>query len=159
MGSVALQDVRQSVAALRGEPLKGVALSDGIVELVKHFQKASGITPTVHLALHETLSQPVRLALYRITQEGLTNILKHAQPTTVTLDLATHAQCVMLTLTDDGKGFDPTLLSTGYGLRGMRERAEALGGSFAIQSQPNGGSSVQVNLPLGLKTDRSMLGE
>ncbi|MEO0539702.1 MAG: sensor histidine kinase [Cyanobacteria bacterium P01_A01_bin.105] len=149
MGSVALQEVRQSVAALRGEPLKGIALADGIAELVDNFQKASGITPTVDLALPATLSEPARLALYRIVQEGLTNILKHAQPQTVKLAIATHAQRVMLTLTDDGRGFEPTLLSTGYGLRGMRERAEALGGSFTIQSQPSCGSSLQVSLPLG----------
>jgi len=148
MGSVALKEVRQSVAALRGEPLKGIALSDGIAELVENFHKASGLTPTVHLSLQASLSEPLRLALYRIVQEGLTNILKHANPKRVKLDLVTHAQRVMLTLEDDGKGFDPALLSTGYGLRGMRERAEALGGSFAIQSQPGSGSSLQVSLPL-----------
>ncbi|MEO1590406.1 MAG: sensor histidine kinase [Cyanobacteria bacterium J06632_22] len=151
MGSVALQEVRQSVAALRGEPLRGVALEEGITELVENFQKASSLSPTVHLALQASLSDPVRLALYRIVQEGLTNILKHASPQTVTLDLATHAQRAMLTLTDDGQGFDPALLSTGYGLRGMRERAEALGGSFAIQSQPGAGSCLQVSLPLERK--------
>ena len=148
MGSVALQEVRQSVAALRGEPLKGVALADGVAALVENFRKASGISPTVDVALQDALSEPVKLALYRIVQEGLTNILKHASPTTVNLTLPTHAQRAMLTLEVDGSGFDPALLSTGYGLRGMRERAEALGGSFAVHSQPGVGSSLQVSLPI-----------
>ncbi|MEL6247696.1 MAG: sensor histidine kinase [Cyanobacteria bacterium J06627_15] len=149
MGSVALKEVRQSVAALRGEALKGISLESAVAELVTNFQKASGVTPSVHLALRTPLSDPVQLALYRIVQEGLTNILRHANARTVRLDLSTHAQRVMLTLEDDGEGFDPTLLSTGYGLRGMRERAEALGGSFALHSQPGQGSCLQVSLPLG----------
>lgn len=148
LGSVALQDVRQSVAALRGDALKGESLEDAVSALLRNFQQTSGITPATEIECPENFEDPGRTALYRILQESLTNIVKHAEAQAVTVVLGRHSNRLVLTVEDDGKGFQTQLTSTGFGLQGMRERAEAVGGQFDLVSQPGQGSRIEVSFPL-----------
>jgi signal transduction histidine kinase len=86
-------------------------------------------------------------AIYRIVQEALTNANKHASPSRVTVDLVEDETTVELRIRDDGRGFDPTARAEGFGLAGMRERAELLGGTLDIRSPPGEGTRVEVTLP------------
>jgi two-component system, NarL family, sensor histidine kinase UhpB len=100
----------------------------------------------------EDLSEPVNLTLYRLIQEGLTNISKHAKATRaeVTLERIESAERpseVRLTVADDGRGMEPARRTSRFGLRGMQERAEMAGGSFVLESAPGGGLSFAAHLP------------
>ncbi|MEO1401001.1 MAG: sensor histidine kinase [Cyanobacteria bacterium J06635_1] len=149
LGSVALRDVRQSVAALRVDALQGQSLAVAINTLLENVQQATSLSLRHDIQLpDQELPGPLRVALYRILQEGLTNIVKHANATQVKVQIATHAQTLLLTLEDDGRGFDPAHTSTGYGLQGIRERTESVGGVFNLDSQPGHGSRLSVSLPM-----------
>jgi signal transduction histidine kinase len=91
----------------------------------------------------------VKESLYRIAQEALNNIAKHARARQVSLQLKVESDVVMLEISDDGAGFDVTQNFPGHlGLHTMRERAEKAGGTFAIDRAPNAGTRLQVKIPL-----------
>jgi signal transduction histidine kinase len=91
----------------------------------------------------------VEVGLYRICQEALANIARHAGAGRVTVRLVTTPERVELTVEDDGWGFDPEQIPEGrYGLVGMSERARMLGGSLNVHSSPGAGTRVEVTVPL-----------
>jgi signal transduction histidine kinase len=89
----------------------------------------------------EGFSKQRLLTLYRVVQEGLTNIRKHAQAHNVQLDLCFGEQEAVLSLHDDGRGFDPSMQHNGYGLQGIQERLEIIGGMLTIESESGTGSA------------------
>jgi signal transduction histidine kinase len=99
------------------------------------------------------LAAPVENALFRVVQEGLTNVAKHARATQVTVTVAADNGAVHLVVADDGVGFEPTQVATpnrhgGWGLITMAERAEAVGGRFRVESQPQQGTRIIVEVAL-----------
>jgi signal transduction histidine kinase len=152
LGADALEAVRQSVKDMRSDPLQGKLLEAAIATLVQEFHHTTGIRPTYQIQLHHSLPHQLNTALYRIVQEGLTNILKHAEAKAVQIQIQSTSTEVRLTLADDGKGFPVTANLAGYGLRGMNERAIALGGQFTIDSQPGQGSQITVLFPIATST-------
>ena len=100
----------------------------------------------------DTLDEVVTITLYRIVQECLTNIAKHARATEVVIQLgivdADRAQKVCLGVEDNGVGMKSQSLGGGFGLIGMRERVEALSGSFELSADPGAGMNIKVTLPL-----------
>jgi signal transduction histidine kinase len=91
------------------------------------------------------------VALFRILQEALVNASKHAQARHVMVELSASAEEVVLTVRDDGKGYDPggrESTSGGFGVLIMRERMRALGGAFTVESRPGEGTTVRASLPL-----------
>jgi signal transduction histidine kinase len=94
-------------------------------------------------------------AFYRIVQELLTNVIRHAQATTVSILVQQSRREWRLTVTDDGVGFDVAALSPlgGFGLRGIRERVEILAGHVEISSRVDSGTTVQVRIPVGTTAD------
>ena len=95
------------------------------------------------------LSEEVNITLYRLAQECLTNVAKHAQAATVTIALARVVGGeVHFSFEDDGRGFDPGQRSQGLGLVGLRERVEALGGQFDLKSAPGHGVRVRASIPV-----------
>jgi len=149
LGSQSLQEVRQSVAALRQDPLAGQTLERAIAHLVEdiHSNLDSHLTITQQIELTEALPNNLKILLYRILQEGFTNIVKHAQASQAQLNLISSAAVVTLSLEDNGQGFDPAQAQTGFGLQSMRDRAESVGGTFAINSADSG-TRLQVSLPI-----------
>ena len=145
LGSIALQDVRQSVATLR-ESSPQDSLQTQLNSLINTLKTSTGITPTVNIQLLIPLSEATTLTLYRLVQEGITNIVKHAKATEVELSLTANAREITLLLRDNGRGFDLAQTSTGFGLQGMRERAQAIGGTLTINSQPGEGCELQLNV-------------
>jgi signal transduction histidine kinase len=147
LGSDALLEVRKSVSVLRSNPLQGQSLETAIDTLLESFQSMTGLLVSQTIQLPTPLPPDINTTLYRIVQESLTNIHKHAQAPQVRVELYQRAGLTYLSIEDNGKGFYPTQNTTGFGLQGMRERAIALGGQFTIQSQPDQGCRVLVVLP------------
>ncbi len=147
LGSNALQAVRQSVSEIRSDPLQDQVLEDAIATLAQDFHNTTGVEPQCHIHLPQPLSNQVSAVVYRIVQEGLTNICKHAQATVVTIELQSTDSGLLLTLQDNGKGFQIESNRSGFGLQGMRERITRLGGHLDIVSQPGAGCQIKAFLP------------
>ncbi|WP_310413994.1 sensor histidine kinase [Chamaesiphon sp. OTE_8_metabat_110] len=147
LGSIALQDVRQSVSTLRSDPLHDRDLVSAIHQLADEFKLSNHIQPLCLLELPPELPSAVSIAIYRIVQEALTNISKYAQATAVTIELRTQSHSIELSVTDNGRGFIPDNNQTGFGLQGMRERVLSLQGSFEIVSMPDRGAQILASIP------------
>lgn len=165
-----VQESRRALQSLRSAPLEELGLAEALHEL------AQSITQRANIALHwnvtsplDTLPAATEQALYRIAQEALENIARHAEAQQVIATLDLHAHSITLQVQDDGVGFDPTHEAgknmtgkdtqyTHWGLRGIRERAELLGGTVEIQSKVGEGTRLLVRLPIPMMGE-SMVGE
>ncbi len=92
--------------------------------------------------------QAVQLALYRIAQESLTNVARHAEATRAVVRLGDDGGAALLSVDDDGRGLDPAVPTEGRGLLGMRERAELLGGTLTVSRSELGGTRIEARIPL-----------
>ncbi|MEH2394658.1 MAG: sensor histidine kinase [Nostoc sp.] len=148
LGSKALKDVRQSVSTMRFNPLQEQSLERAIASLSESFYRSNGILPIYQINLESSLPLEINTAIYRITQESLTNISKYALATEVKLELTEIRGNLRLIIQDNGRGFDLGQNTTGFGLHSMRDRTLALGGEFNINSAPGSGCKITVNIPL-----------
>lgn len=146
LGTNALKDVRRSVSTLR-DPLRGKSLGGAIAQTAMEWAKTSGIVPEVRMNLPQNPSREVSVALYRIVQESLTNISKHSDASKVKIDLKAGKESIKLKIEDNGRGFDLESNKTGFGLRGMEERAIALGGKYLVVSAIGKGCQIIVSIP------------
>jgi signal transduction histidine kinase len=153
LASEALQDVRRSVGTLRTAQ-EFPKFSSSLTELVERI-RSDTCTITLNIEGNES-SFPKQglLALYRAAQEGLTNIQKHADASHIWLDIDFKEQEATLSLRDDGHGFDTTQwqkaepqFSGGYGLRGVGERLELVGGGLRIESMTGQGTTLSITIP------------
>jgi signal transduction histidine kinase len=149
----ALRDVRRSVGTLRATPPAApVALDAALTTLVENM-RASPVTIQLQITgASPTRAPAAQQALYRVAQESLTNVQKHAGATTVAVRLVFSATATCLEVADNGRGFDPTASAdegpgAGYGLRGLRERLAEVGGQLAIRSAPGAGTTVRACVP------------
>ncbi|XRQ15669.1 sensor histidine kinase [Actinomadura welshii] len=148
----ALRDLRATVGLLRGDgedaPTAPAPGLDRIGELVES-ARAAGLAVRSDVAAGDGGPPPagVGLAAYRIVQEALTNVVRHASATAVTVRVEQGPREVVIEVADDGRG--PVPGTPGTGLRGMRERARALGGELTAGPGPDGGFRVRARLPLG----------
>jgi signal transduction histidine kinase len=148
LGADALLEIRRSVSVMRSNPLQGQSLEVAIEMLLQNFQQTTGIEPSCHIDLPSFFPTEVNTTVYRIVQEALTNICKHAQATVVIVELQQQNEVLHLSIEDNGKGFNPTQNTTGFGLQGMRERTTAIGGQFSLHSQLGAGCRICVTFPL-----------
>ena len=148
LGSEALQATRQSVSDLRSDPLAGQSLQEGVDRLAQDFLNTTGVQPDCRIHLSQPLPNRVSTVVYRVVQEGLTNICKHARATAVTIQLTSTETRLDLTLQDNGQGFQVAANRSGFGLQGMRERITALGGDLEMISEREAGCCIHVSLPL-----------
>ncbi|CAN1209194.1 Oxygen sensor histidine kinase NreB [Tumidithrix helvetica PCC 7403] len=152
LGSTALQDVRQSVAAMRSDPLEGRPLDEAIASLCQEFHRSTAIVPDFQIDVPECIPSDIKVAVFRIVQEALTNICKYAEgglePLTVKIWLQMQNASLHLQIQDNGKGFELGQTRTGFGLQGMRERTLTLDGQFHIHSAINSGCEINVYFPL-----------
>jgi signal transduction histidine kinase len=107
----------------------------------------SGIELNISIEGNDQLPLPTRETLFRIAQEALANVARHSSASSVNVFLGYGANTVTLTINDNGRGFDASAQHSGLGLHSMQERAEALGGSFAVESTPGEGTKIVVTLP------------
>jgi signal transduction histidine kinase len=144
----ALKDIRHSVSTLRSDPLGGKSLESAIILLFQEFSSRTKIIPDYTIALNHSLSKEIKLTVYRIIQEALTNIVKHSDAKVVEVELQTLPEDLSLLIKDNGKGFNPQLNTTGFGLQGMQERVMALKGKMEIASSLQCGCIITINIPL-----------
>ncbi len=147
LGKDALQSVRHTVAALRNNPLKGLSLSQALIKLTQEFERNTTIRVLLSTHLETPISKEMAAALYRLVQEALTNVSKHSGASQVTINLTELEAGLSLKMSDNGQGFLPEKNTTGFGLQGMRERTEALGGTFELLSQPQTGCHIHIHIP------------
>jgi two-component system sensor histidine kinase UhpB len=144
---VALDEVRRISSELRPEMLEQLGLVSALTELSTTFARVSGlhVERQFHPALPK-LESDVELAVYRVAQESLTNVARHAAATAVTIALERGHESVILSVTDDGHGFTGRPQEQG-GLRSMRERASLIDGELAVKSGRGGGVEVRLEVP------------
>ncbi len=147
LGAEAMLEIRKSISVLRSNPLQGKSLTVAVQKLLTDFQHNTGITPTCKIDIPTTLTLEIDTTLYRIVQESLTNIHKHAQAQEIVVQLTKEYGSIELSIADNGRGFNPDRNTTGFGLRGMQERTVALGGKFHVKSQPGNGCCISISLP------------
>jgi len=154
--TAALDETRSAIAGLRPSVLDDLGLGPGLESLARTL---SGLTvqldvPTQVDLAAERLPPHIEVALYRIAQEALQNVVKHSGATRVRLVLERTPEGVRLVVEDDGCGFDPDKLAHAnsgpyYGMAGMNERAELIGARLSVSSWPQRGTSIEVVVPLG----------
>jgi signal transduction histidine kinase len=145
-----LQDVRRLAVELRPKALDDFGLVAALERLVQTFTDATGIETQVQTSLGEgRLPAEVETTLYRVVQEALTNVVKHAGARNVSIVLRRRDGSAMAVVEDDGEGFDPkNVPDSGLGLLGMRERISLVDGRLDIESSPATGTTVVVEVPL-----------
>ncbi|SEG22191.1 cache domain-containing protein [Marinobacterium lutimaris] len=147
----AIQEVRRISHDLRPSILDDLGLERGLAALLEHFSERTNIRISKEVALPETrLPEDIEITLYRLIQEALTNVEKHADASDIALKLDHQGGKVRLDLKDNGCGFDPQANRhmLGIGLRNMRERVELLGGEYRLDAGEGEGTRIRVALPL-----------
>jgi two-component system sensor histidine kinase UhpB len=161
---MAAQSLYQLLAGLlrrlRPANLDALGLVAALQELCESWEERSGVACVFHFeAMDETLPERINIAVYRVAQEALTNVTRHAHANQVRLVLARDATGhVCLTVEDDGRGMDLAHATRGLGLLGAGERAAALGGELRIESAPGAGVRLVLRIPLPL-VSAPMLGQ
>lgn len=143
--SEALDDSRRAIAGLRPTLLDDLGFAAAVASLASELRDVEMIVAIDHVVL----APHVETALFRIIQESLQNVVKHAQATTVEITLRSERTGVVLAIADDGVGFDspPGEAAGHFGLAGMHERAELLGGTLSVRSNPGDGTLVRLHVP------------
>lgn len=146
-----VKSVRRISSQLRPSLLDDLGLTAAMEWQLGEFEKRAGIK-TLFDAPHEELPVPdaSKTALFRIFQECLTNVLRHSSATSVAVSLKEADQQLVMSITDNGVGFEPLKVGEKrtLGILGMKERAEMIGGTYEINSKPGEGTSVIVSVPL-----------
>jgi PAS domain S-box-containing protein len=150
------RELDRLVFILRPTALDDCGLSEGVEAYVRTWSELTGVAVDLELQGLDNVRLPVQVqaAAFRVVQEALTNVAKYAQASQVSVSLARRRRHLVATIEDDGIGFDaadamvPAPNRIHWGLLGMQERIEALGGSFAIESQPGAGTTVLWRVPL-----------
>jgi signal transduction histidine kinase len=146
------EDIRQVSHDLHPGELEHVGLAAALEERCAAVTSESGVTVRVEVAREwpRELPQEIALCLYRVAQEALRNIAKHAHAREARVSLAREPQQLIMRISDDGRGFDPDeTMPRGLGLVSMGERVRMLGGSLQLDTLPGGGTVVSAILPLG----------
>jgi signal transduction histidine kinase len=148
----AYTDVREAILGLRSSH---DGLGPSLEQYVFEFGNMTGMEVELHVdpeVENQRLGPDVEIQLIRIAQEALANVRKHSRATSVSVDLRSEDGAVVVEVTDDGRGFEPDRPTrTGwphFGLQSMRERTEAIGGSFELWSEPGSGTRVTVHAPV-----------
>jgi signal transduction histidine kinase len=154
----ALTDLRATLGVLR-DPAQaapvGPAAGLDDLEAVAGRLRAAGVEVTVDVDTIDVVPTPVQSASYRIVQEALTNVLRHANAREVSVVVRADDEMLTIVVADDGKGRGQPATGSGAGVRGMRERAEALGGALHAGPSAEGGWRVEATLPMAPARTRS----
>jgi two-component system, NarL family, sensor histidine kinase UhpB len=142
------EDVRRIARQLRPEALEDLGLQSALAALASAFGEQARIRVDRRLEEGLALSEEHELVVYRIAQEALTNVARHAGASAVQLRLQRSDGQVVLTVRDDGRGLAPGALASSHGIRGMRERAMLIGARLTIAGPPDGGTEVRLSIPL-----------
>jgi signal transduction histidine kinase len=145
-----IEQVRTISLSLKPPMLEEDGLQQAIKYLADRYARESNIKIEYsYNGMTDNLHWDISLAAYRIVQEALTNIIKHARATRVEIKLREDKDYLNINVADNGRGFQPEKRSSGAGLRSMLERATLMGGKLHITSKPGSGTTVKASLPTG----------
>ncbi len=143
-----LAEMRALIFELRPESLETEGLVAALTKQIAVLQSRYQLTVDASLDAEPTISLELKHTLYRIAQEALHNVVKHARASTVALQLTQRDNEVCFQVHDNGKGFDPLCSFPGhFGVRSMQERATRVGGAFTLESTPEQGTCISVCIP------------
>jgi signal transduction histidine kinase len=152
LNSVAMRSIRDLAMGLRPSMLDDLGLEAALQWQGREFSRHTGVPASVRVdGLLENLSDAQRTCIYRVVQEALTNCARHARSKNVLVSVGEHANGITVVVQDDGVGFVPGPTNKGgLGLIGIQERVQALDGRCSIISHPNQGTTISVELPVGV---------
>lgn len=160
----AIEGVRRLALELRPPALDDLGVREAIADLIQRMGENSGMSIEGHLQFsRERLPPEIELVLYRVTQEALTNVVKHAHATSADVSLSRDDERVTLVVKDDGHGFDVEAVTErderglGLGLFGMVERAALVGGTLDLFSHPGRGTEITLVIPIRITNPRLTL--
>jgi signal transduction histidine kinase len=147
-----VQSLRRIMATLRPPVLEERGLVSALCDYVEMVRQQAGISCTLAAKLPDRLPEDHEIVLYRVAQEALTNVARHARASSARVELTETAETVVLEVHDDGVGFDPAAEEQQggldhFGLAGMRERVELAGGTWTMWSRPGAGTVLTASLP------------
>jgi len=149
--SKAINDLRDLSRSLHGEKIGEIGLQDAIANELRVIQNTGQFETELKITGQAYKPDPQKeMVLYRIVQEALHNSIKHAKASNLQVELDYQPEQFILTITDDGTGFDTTALpgsQTGIGLKSMQNRAALIGGTFSLHSSKNNGTSISIVIP------------
>ncbi|MES9962261.1 MAG: response regulator [Candidatus Sedimenticola sp. 20ELBAFRAG] len=155
-----LSSIRRIVTELRPTLLDDMGLWAAIEWQLSEFEKRTGVKCSLDSLCdncteldgceHKDFSSQISIVLFRAVQEALTNVVRHASASRVSVRCQLSSEAVILTVKDNGIGFDTSLIENpgSHGIRGIFERAGSLGGSLQVESKPGGGTTIEICLPL-----------
>ncbi len=150
----AIGNMKQIAKDLRPQNLEIIGLPDALKDYLANIASRTNIKTDLRVDLEDgkSFNGKASIVLYRVFQEALNNVLLHAKATGVKAKLHLRDDSAKLEIRDDGMGFDTTIMdeavSSGMGVRGMKERVESLGGVFKISSAPEKGTRIRVTVPI-----------
>jgi signal transduction histidine kinase len=145
-----LNEARRSVLDLRAHALETTDLATAISDLARQMTDRTGLTASVRVVgSPRTLDAAHEHHLFRISLEALTNTIKHADATRIEIELRFNDDATVLSVVDNGRGFRASEISSRhFGLKGIRERVDKLGGTLVLESSPGSGARLSVTVPL-----------
>jgi two-component system sensor histidine kinase UhpB len=141
------EEVRTIARRLRPDALEELGLSSALAALAGAFQRQTRLPVARDLPQDLGVSPEEELVIYRVAQEALTNVARHAEASQIRLELRELNDGVVLTVLDDGRGLPDRALASSQGIRGMRERAMLIGANLSIESRPGEGTMVRLAIP------------
>lgn len=153
------RELRSLLMELRPQVLDDNGLNSALIELGRHVED---VEVTVTSDVPDDLGNEFSITIFRIVQEALTNIQKHAQAASAKVDVSLQENSIVIDISDDGIGFEgavtgPSAAGSHLGLLGMRERARMFGGSFSISGASGGGTEIRATLPLDGKAGEELM--
>lgn len=147
-----IDELSRLINDLRPASLERLGLAGALQALAEECSARGGFEIEAEIEIEGNLDSEEERVVYRLVQEALNNVLKHASAASASVSAQLIDHHVQIAVKDDGCGFDPDLATDGRGLLGMRERIELLGGEIEIRSEPDHGTQVSARVPLRLKS-------
>jgi signal transduction histidine kinase len=155
---IEIANLRSLIVELRPPALDEIGLVPAIETLAQRIASNEGLTVETNIALalegSERLAPDIESTIYRVVQESLTNVAKHAAATHLEVDLLMEGDAVAVSVRDDGRGFDPRVPAKGFGLVGMRERVTLVSGEVSIRSEEGAGTVLRALVPARRRPQR-----
>lgn len=151
-----IEEAYQKVRTVAHAKNSGVIAKQGLLKAVKNMADKITVSNKIQIevldhGLDQRLENSLELTLFRVIQELITNVIKHAEATEVTIHLTNHEDSINIMVEDNGKGFDPhqiTITNAGMGISSIDKRVEHLDGKLTIESEINKGTTVIIDIPL-----------
>jgi signal transduction histidine kinase len=152
-----IEELRALISELRPATLDQLGLVAALEDLAERVRHSAEIELATDLEVDaERLDPEIETAVYRLVQEALNNVAKHAEAGRVQLQISSEESRLAVLVSDDGNGFDPRGETGGFGLAGMRERIELVGGELQVDSTPGSGTRVMASVPLPAPEDSGL---